>query len=278
MMADLFDNDNETAIVESDQQRGNEIAAREPSATVDWTRVIELAMTKEGEHAVEVLERLLALQQQEQARIAKEQFEAHWAAMLAEYPIARKGKKVMDRSGAVLYSYAPIEDIVRVYKPIIVKHGFAWDWEESDHEGNAAVTCIVKGYGHEKRTTVEVPVSAPVNKADDPMKMRGKASSYGRRYSFTGAFAIVLQNEDAESVDTFMPVNDALAIAPYYGRMLAAETKQELAAVGKEITEEIRNEDGPDSYRALLVRQAYRVLKESWTDKQEEVDDAADRR
>jgi len=70
----------------------------------------------ERDASVETLERILAMRRELKAELAKEQYDQAMAKFQSECPEIKKTKEVKDRSGRLLYAYAPIESIVKQVK------------------------------------------------------------------------------------------------------------------------------------------------------------------
>lgn len=147
---------------------------------------------------VDKLERLIEMRNKELARQAKLDYDEHFAAMQLDYVPVGKNKAAMD-GRTVLYKYCPLEDILRVYQPIISKHGFSYRWsEEAISPTEKRMWCIVAGYGHEERSYVDIPIQ-PSTKFTNSVQQRGSATTYGKRYSFVDAFGVIIDGEDDDA-------------------------------------------------------------------------------
>jgi hypothetical protein len=155
---------------------------------------------------VDKLERLIDMRNKELARTAKLDYDEHFAAMQKEYVPVGKGREAKDRDGIrVLYKYCPLEDILRVYQPIISKHGFSYRWaEEAMTPTERRIWCIVAGYGHEERSYVDIPIPVATS-FTNAVQQRGSATTYGKRYSFVSAFGVIIDGEDDDAGELNRP-------------------------------------------------------------------------
>lgn len=161
----------------------------------DASALLKMAVNKDLD--IDKLKNLIELKVKEEDRFAKKEFDYHFALMQKDFIPAQKSKSVVDGGGKLLYSYCPLENILKTYQPIISEHGFGYRWtEESISEGKGIkVSCIVSGYGHTDKTPVEIPVIPP-SKLTNAVQQRGSMSTYGKRYSFMDAFGIIIEEED----------------------------------------------------------------------------------
>jgi len=146
------------------------------------------------------LGKLIELRNNELARQAKQDFSFHFNEMQKEYVPVQREKTVKDQAGTkTLYKFCPLEDILKVYAPIIGKHGFSFRWsEEAISEKEKRIYCIVSGYGHEEKGYVDIPIQSSTSFTNS-IQQRGVSSSYGKRYSFINAFGVIIEDEDDDT-------------------------------------------------------------------------------
>ena len=149
------------------------------------------------------LEKLINLKNREEERQAKQRFDKEFSKLQRKLGPVLRDKQATDpkNNDRVLYAFAPIETIVKAVGPTITKAGFSWRWtyDERDDGKKLATTCHVTGWGHEETTTVVLPV-APGNSFANAVQQVGISQTYGDRYSFKGAFGIVLDDEDDDAI------------------------------------------------------------------------------
>lgn len=149
---------------------------------------------------VESLERLVALRQQLKAEAAKEAFDAAMAAFQQECPPIGKSRPVKLNSNQVVYSYAPIEDLVQKTQVLRGKYGFSYAIQTETFEKRVKAICIVKHIaGHQEPFSVEVPLSAGTNLMS-ATQIVAAAITFASRYAFKNAFGLVTIDEDDETL------------------------------------------------------------------------------
>lgn len=83
--------------------------------------VVNKGITTEN---VSAMESLVKLYEHMQAVDAKRAFAAAFNALQAELPVVQAMKAVPTSSGGVKYKYAPMPDLMKVLKPLFLKHQF----------------------------------------------------------------------------------------------------------------------------------------------------------
>jgi hypothetical protein len=202
------------------------------SGASESSRLIQLAIERDAD--VDKLERLIELRNREIARQAKAEYEQRFSAMQRQFGKILRTREATDANGKVMYSYAPLEDIVAVVGPTIADFGFRYHFEEERIEGSSEkrIWCIVSGCGHEERTYVDIPIPEP-SKMTNAIQQRGSASSYGKRYAFLAAFGLTLADEDDEGRSC--SVNEVSAMVPGLAKLEAATTLDDLKVAFKEV-------------------------------------------
>ena len=206
------------------QKKGVPLPKDKAVAIVKETEVgsmIRLALDKDLD--IEKLKALIALKNEEELRLAKKEFEFHFSEMQKELVPVEKTKHVKKANGDPLYSYAPLEDILLKYSPIITKHGFSYTWDQVCEEGNRGMWCIVSGWGYSKKTFVPMIIMQATSVANGTQQI-GSAISYAKRYSFQNLFGVIVKDEDDDGVS----LGDKPKAKPIYeDATIITETKKE---------------------------------------------------
>lgn len=149
---------------------------------------------------LDALDKLIAMKNSEEDRANKRDFTLHFSEMQRDFPPVFRDGAVKGKDGSHKYSYISLDAILKVYSPIIAKHGFGFRWtEEEVKEGKEKrVWCIVFGYGHEERTYLDIPVMGATD-FTNAIQQRGSATSYGKRYSFMNLFGVIVADEDNDA-------------------------------------------------------------------------------
>jgi hypothetical protein len=199
-------------------------------------RLLYLAI--QGNLDTEKLEKLIALKNREEERQAKREFNQHFAAMQAQFrpvPRSKKGDKGM---------YAPVEDLQKVYGPIIADQGFSYRWSEETLEGDILrVILHISGYGHTENNHKDLPPYIPDKGSQsgkpimNVLQAEGARSTYGRRYTFIAGFGLIIEDEDTDG-----NFDDGVAYAEYIRKLNEETDPTKLVALGREMYKQLKKE------------------------------------
>lgn len=148
-----------TAVAEAGTR---EIAKREP---LDIEGLLHMAIEKDG--AIEVIERLRDMRNDELAREAEREFQAAFGEFKRRCPPIPRDKKgagfKAKDSGVRQYVwYAPLDTMQRIVDPILFDLGFHYRWDSKATENAVVTTCTLKhAGGHEVQSSMTLPVSGP---------------------------------------------------------------------------------------------------------------------
>lgn len=148
---------------------------------------------------IEKMERLLAMHERMQAKTAEAAFNTGMAQMQCEIPTVFESA-VNLHSGN---SYATLDDITRIVKPIMQQHGFAITFKVENLEKAISVTGILMHRdGHREETTMTLP--ADIGKGRNEVQAVGSSTTYGKRYVMCALLNITTseaRDDDAQSSD-----------------------------------------------------------------------------
>lgn len=151
--------------------------------------------------SVDTLERLLAMRRELKAEYAKEQFNVAMSRFQSICPLIKKTKTVVNKSGIVLYKYAPIESIVSQVKHVLEECGFSYSIETKTDTGSVTVTCTAKHIlGHSQDSSFTVPLG---NKTEimSASQHVAAALTFAKRYAFCNTFGILTSDQDVDARD-----------------------------------------------------------------------------
>jgi hypothetical protein len=151
---------------------------------------------------VETMEKLLAMRRELQAEWAKRRFDEAMAAFQTECPIIEKTKRVdfvSKRTGMrTIYSYAPLEGIIRQVKGLLAKHGFSYTIDTQNSETRIVSVIKIRHVdSHTETTRFEVPIDK--DSYMNAQQQYGSASTFSNRYAFCNAFGILTGDEDNDT-------------------------------------------------------------------------------
>ena len=159
----------------------------------------------EKDASIETIERLAALYERAQEKVARKEFFDALAAFQAECPIIKKTRTVKNEQGYRMYDYAPLDQIIKQTAGLIGKHGFAYQikprFEEATDKypfGRIVAVCHVSHSGGHTEDS-EFPIAIKeATKFTNMAQQGGTALTYAKRYAFTGAFGIVTEDSDED--------------------------------------------------------------------------------
>ena len=193
---------------------------------------------------VEKLEKLIALKNAEEARMAKKLYDERFAQMQADFTPAER-TKTGDR-----YKYAPIEELQKHYGPIISKHGFSYRWNEQQVEGGKRCTLRISGWGHAEENSFDIPMLEGT-KLMNSVQVAGAMSTYGRRYTFIAGFGIIIEDEDDDALS--IPADEAMQYFEQVKLIRESKTLDELKANFKLVWAKLAQ--GDTAGRAILTKE-----------------------
>lgn len=161
-------------------------------APVDDTQRLMAIAIEQGEAGVAALERLVAMRERAEDRLASRQYTEAIARFQELCPVVAKNS-----AGAHGARYATLDGIMDAIRPAMVSAGLSvtFDSEEADG-GRLRVWCIVHHRaGHSERASFIVSREAKSNRMNDTQR-DGSALSYGRRYALCLALGISTGERD----------------------------------------------------------------------------------
>jgi hypothetical protein len=139
--------------------------------------------------SLEMVEKLMTLQERWEAGQARKAFDEAIAGAKAEIPpIQRNAKGHNDKR------YADFAAIAKVVDPILSKHGLSYRFRTSQGE-RISVTCVLSHKsGHSEETTLSGPADASGSK--NAIQAIGSTLTYLQRYSLVQMLGLAASNDD----------------------------------------------------------------------------------
>lgn len=170
----------------------NQIATRETTeieVNAPMTPLDMLNRAVQSGASMEVLEKLMALQERWTAGRARQAFDAAVSEAKTEIPVI-----VKNREGHQEKRYADFAAIARVVDPILGKHGLSYRFRTTQDD-RIHVTCILSHRdGHAEETTLAGPADTSGSK--NAIQAIGSTLSYLQRYSLTQALGLATADDD----------------------------------------------------------------------------------
>lgn len=138
---------------------------------------------------IEVLSRLMDLEDRNEQRHARRAFDTAIAAAKSEMPTVVKNRK-----GHNDKRYADFAAIAKAVDPIITAHGLSYRFRISQAD-KITVTCVLSHEaGHAEETTLSGP--ADTSGAKNAIQSIGSTLSYLQRYSLVAALGLAIAEDD----------------------------------------------------------------------------------
>ncbi len=203
-----------------------------------------LAIAVQQGAGIDMIERLMALQERMTAAAAKSDYDRAFAAFKAEAIQIIKRKKVTD-GPLKSKSYAELHDIVNAVTPALSKNGLSFAWKLTKDERDwLEVTCTVRHVsGHAESVSMGGPPDT--GGAKNAIQARASAKTYLERYTLKAALGVAEQDDDTDGTPPPAPIPLELLSA---AREAAMGGWKSLANWTKTIKPEERALLEPESY------------------------------
>lgn len=140
--------------------------------------------------SVEMMEKLMALEERWQKNRGRREFDAAISAAKGEIPVIIK-----NRVGNNNKRYADFAAIVRVVDPILRQYGLSYRFRTDQDEKLIRVTCVLSHEaGHSEENTLMGPADNSGNK--NAIQSIGSTLQYLQRYSLTQALGLAASEDD----------------------------------------------------------------------------------
>ncbi len=186
----------------------------EPQALVTMTPMDMLARAVQSGADLDMIEKLMNLQERWEASNARKAFEESLAKAKGEIPVI-----IRNASGHNSKKYADFAAIAKVIDPILARHGLSYRFRTTQTD-KISVTCVLFGHGHSEETTLSGPADASGSK--NAIQAIGSTLTYLQRYSLVQALGLAAAEDD-----------DGSAAAP--GGVISLEQVEQLLALADEV-------------------------------------------
>lgn len=149
-----------------------------------------LAKAVQSGAGIEVLEKLMALQERWQSNQARMEFDNAVAEAKREIPVITK-----NATGHNKMRYANFAAIAKAVDPILGTHGLSYRFRTSQTDKAISVTCVLSHKaGHSEETTLSGPADASGSK--NAIQAIGSTLTYLQRYSLVQMLGLAAAEDD----------------------------------------------------------------------------------
>lgn len=177
--------------------------------------------------SVEVLERLMALQERHEANNARKAFEASLAEARAELPVIIKNREV--NFNKTNYRFEDLAGIAKQIDPILARHGITYRFRTDSTDKGVKVTCrLSHTAGHVEENSLSAGHDLTGNK--NTIQAIGSTVTYLQRYTLKASLGLSASADDDGQAAGAAPVNGELITDEQVRQVsnLIAETKSNL--------------------------------------------------
>lgn len=230
--------DSQTTLLDTPTVRDVALQPSQPAGELDpMVSMLERLATNPAVD-VDKLRQLIDMQERVLNREAEAAFNSEFAVMQGEIPT------IEERASTDKTTYAPLEDIIEVVRPILKAHGFSLsfktDWPDG---GKVKVTGILTHRSGHSRESVFIG-GADTSGSKNAIQALGSSVQYGRRYVTRDLLCIVTREEDddGESSEKHKAPNAPDGYDEFVGRLRGnvAKGTQALYAVWNKAEAKLR--------------------------------------
>ena len=171
--------------------------AKEPTSMRLATPMAMLDRAIEQGAGVEVLSKLMDLQERHEKAQARKAFDAAIADAKNKIPRIEKNRSVdfTSAKGRTNYKYEDLAEIARTIDPILGEFGLSYRFRTNVQNGTVVVTCIVSHRdGHSEENSLPADIDTSGNK--NHLQAVGSAVTYLSRYTLKAALGLAASNDD----------------------------------------------------------------------------------
>jgi hypothetical protein len=181
------------------------VVAGPPTITTILAAAVDKGMAPES------LDKLLAVYERMEAKVAAKQAAEDLAAFQSECPVIAKSAtaKIATKSGgSYSYQYAPLDTIANTIRPHLTRHGLSYTWDSDEADGRIACTCTVRhvnGHAFTARFSCGIDTAAAMSGA----QKSAAALTFARRQSLVQALGLTTGENDSDATaDTGATINE----------------------------------------------------------------------
>lgn len=148
---------------------------------------------------IEVLEKLMGLQERWEANQARKAFDEALAAAQGEMPALTKNRLVNYASqksptGFVTYRHEDLAEVIETIKPVLKRFGLAHRFRTTQDGDKITVTCIITGHGHREENSLSAGRDTSGGKNNH--QEIASAVTYLERYTLKAALGLAASHDD----------------------------------------------------------------------------------
>lgn len=212
--------------------------------------------------SIEMVERLMVMQERMEANEARKAYVAAMAEFKAEPITIRKNKHVGFESRRVDsktdYNHATLDEVVAAVAPSLARVGLSYRWKtEQIESGQIVVTCIVRHtLGHSEETMLRGSPDSSGNK--NSIQAVGSTVSYLSRYTLMAALGLAAAEQDDDGRGASSDTIDMDMVSRLQDGLTKAQADIERFCkyMGVSSLAEIKTRDLPKAWESIHAKRA----------------------
>jgi hypothetical protein len=166
-----------------------DITVSQPTRSGAMTPMDMLGHAVERGADLDMIEKLMGLQERWEKNQARKSFDEAIAAAKKEIPVI-----VRNATGHNSKRYADFAAIAKTVDPILGQHGLSYRFRTVQTEKAITVTCVLFGHGHSEETSLSGPADASGSK--NAIQAIGSTLTYLQRYSLVQMLGLAAADDD----------------------------------------------------------------------------------
>jgi hypothetical protein len=258
----------ETQVLEIEPMTKPSQLTQVPQSAVTLTPTQMLSMAMQQGASLDVLERLMGLQERWEKAEAERAYNEAFTAFKAEAVTVIKNRKVTD--GPLRgKEYAELFAVVESITPVLSKHGLTHAWKITKDEPTwIEVTCTLK---HVRGHSESVSMGGPPDDGGAKNKIQARAStvSYLERYTVKAICGISEKSDDTDGNNPDANKQDAKARVDVHAfkKLIKATTTEETLtrtfADAMKLAADLKDRDGAEQIKACALQQRAHLRSEA---------------
>ena len=233
----------------------NDIVERPTSAPAQAFGTFLMQALSNPEIPADKLQIMLQMRREVLHDQAKEAYQEAFAAFSAEMPAVERDGMVELGEGKGRYPFTTYEQMDKILRPLLVKHGFSLQFWSSDAENKDWIVVHGALIGHGWQRESVYPVPPDVGRGRNALQARGSAQSYAKRYIADLLCNIVRKGMDDDARRAMQAAIDPKQVAELDRLMKATNTSEatflKMMVTGAETIADIQPRDYPRLLNAL---------------------------
>lgn len=233
----------------------NDIIERPTSAPAQAFGTFLMQALSNPEIPADKLQIMLQMRREVLHDQAKEAYQEAFAAFSAEMPAVERDGMVELGEGKGRYPFTTYEQMDKILRPLLVKHGFSLQFWSSDAENKDWIVVHGALIGHGWQRESVYPVPPDVGRGRNALQARGSAQSYAKRYIADLLCNIVRKGMDDDARRAMQAAIDPKQVAELDRLMKATNTSEatflKMMVTGAETIADIQPRDYPRLLNAL---------------------------